>query len=140
MLFDWQLLIKASDQGTPERHASLTIYVKVKRSVRAPRFDGVPYQVQRISETKPVGRDVIKVTANDPDLQVRNLGCWWESWCQPFSLTRTFNTSSVYVTTIGLVNRCTMYFLRTQVLKVYNLLYLVQMLCELLPSKITVNP
>ena len=81
--------------------------MKVKRSVRAPRFDGVPYTVQRISETKSVGRDVIRVTANDPDLQVKKMGCQWASSCQPFSLTSTFNISSVYVTsltTIGLVD------------------------------------
>ena len=57
----------------PERHVSLTIYVKVKRSVRAPRFDNLPYQIQRVSETKSAGREIFRVRAHDPDLQVRNI-------------------------------------------------------------------
>ena len=72
MLFVCQLLIEASDQGTPERHVSLTIYVTIKRSVRAPRFDNLPFQLQRVSETQPVGRELVTVKAHDPDLVVSN--------------------------------------------------------------------
>ena len=60
--------MEASDQGTPERKATMTIYITVRRSTRAPRFDDTPYNVQRISETKRVGENVFKVRAHDPDL------------------------------------------------------------------------
>ncbi len=62
--------IEASDNGNPERVASLTLYVTVQRSTRAPRFDDTPYNAQRIAETKRVGEQVFRVKAHDPDLRV----------------------------------------------------------------------
>lgn len=65
-----QLVIEASDQGVPEKTVSLTVYIEVLRSTRAPTFDDTPYEVQRITETKKVGENVFKVQAHDPDLRV----------------------------------------------------------------------
>ncbi len=62
--------IEASDGGNPERKASLTLYITVQRSTRAPRFDDTPFNAQRIPETKQVGEQVFRVKAHDPDLRV----------------------------------------------------------------------
>ena len=48
----------------------MTVYVTVRRSTRAPRFDDTPYNVQRIAETTRVGESVFQVKAHDPDKMV----------------------------------------------------------------------
>ena len=64
--------IEASDNGNPERKASMTLYITVLRSTRAPRIDDLPINPQRIAETKRVGEQVYRLRAHDPDLRVRN--------------------------------------------------------------------
>ena len=62
--------IEANDKGNPERVATLTLYITVLRSTRAPRVDDLPINPQRIAETKRVGEQVYKLRAHDPDLRV----------------------------------------------------------------------
>ncbi len=68
-----QMEIEASDQGVPAQAITMTLYIEVERSTRAPRFDNTPYQTQRIAETRRVGQPVFQVTAHDPDIKVGSL-------------------------------------------------------------------
>ena len=62
--------MEASDGGTPERIATLTVYIEVDRSIRAPRFVDAPFNPLRISENLPVDDVIMTVTASDPDVKV----------------------------------------------------------------------
>ena len=64
-----QLNIEANDQGSPPRKISMTIYINVQRSTRAPRFENQPYEKLRIAETTRVGSSIFTSGAHDPDLQ-----------------------------------------------------------------------
>jgi protocadherin Fat 4 len=69
---EYTLEIEASDEGNPERTATMSVYITVRRSTRSPRFDDLPYNVQRIAETMRVGEEVFNVDAHDPDVLLDN--------------------------------------------------------------------
>ena len=47
----------------------MTVYVKVERSTRAPRFDDAPFADVRVPESTRVGENIFQFKAHDPDLQ-----------------------------------------------------------------------
>ena len=62
-------MVKASDQGTPERTATVKVSVFVRRDKFAPEFTQKPYKV-KLEETKRVGDTFTRVQANDKDRRV----------------------------------------------------------------------
>ena len=60
----------ATDGGEPERSATAAIYIRVKRDVKEPRFEGAPYKTS-VSETAQVDASVFKLRGRDDDKMVR---------------------------------------------------------------------
>ena len=70
LMFWFQFRVKASDQRQEERTSETQITVVISRDHQPPRFEGAPYNVQ-VSENRAVNQTVTRVTAIDPDLQVK---------------------------------------------------------------------
>jgi hypothetical protein len=65
-----QVVIEASDEGSPARTVRTSVYVTVRRSTRPPRFDAAAGPAQtRVAEDTRVGTPVFRFDAHDPDLQ-----------------------------------------------------------------------
>ena len=67
MYFQFQII--ARDQANPEKTATSQIYIRVKRDLKPPKFEGQPYKID-ISETTPIEKSVFKVRGRDDDKMV----------------------------------------------------------------------
>ncbi len=64
----------AADGATPEKTATAGVYVRVRRDLKDPTFESLPYQVT-IPETLETGRVVFRLRGRDDDKMVRTFLC-----------------------------------------------------------------
>ena len=60
----------ARDQANPERTATANVYVRVRRDLKTPKFESLPYAVT-IPETLERSRVVFRLRGRDDDKMVR---------------------------------------------------------------------
>lgn len=65
-----QFRVTASDGAQPPKTATTRIFIKVRRDLKPPRFEGAPYKAT-ISENSQVGRKVFDLKGRDDDKMVR---------------------------------------------------------------------
>ena len=67
--WNFQLRIQAYDNGTPEKVATVPVYITVDRNLRCPNWESDRQSVE-ILETHDMNSEVARVTGIDKDSQV----------------------------------------------------------------------
>lgn len=69
VFYDFQLTIRAQDNGSPRRSATETVFITVRRNLNNPEFSTTQYSTTILETTSP-GTSILRVQASDRDSNV----------------------------------------------------------------------